>query len=116
MNCINKPFPVFVQIAENGSANDETITIIKELIEIIEKSNNKIHYIATDGDHKFDSIHQNFFEIILDGFKSKSSFQELINHICQNNVMKIPVSDFFHLLKNVRSYLIKYGIEVDFHR
>ena len=41
------------------------------------------------------------------------TFVEMINYICENNIKQIPISDFLHSIKILRSYLIKYGIEID---
>lgn len=108
-----KPFPLYVLLAENGAANDETLDNIIEILEIIEKINISIHFLATDGDHKFDHFHDQFFSIILDGFKSKMTYDDLILNICRHNIKQFPISDFLHSIKNLRTYLIKYGVEID---
>lgn len=113
VNVDSKPFPVYVKLSENGSANYETIRITNEICDIIEQMNIKINFVATDGDHKFDKLHELFFKIILDGFKSRLTFKEIIYHICHSKIGKIPINDFFHSIKNLRSYLIKYGVEID---
>lgn len=114
LNCNYKPFPVYVHLAENGSANDEILSLTDLITDLIEKQNVTIHFVATDGDHKFDEIHERFFTTILDAFKSKLSFQEIIQNISDLKIKKLPLSDFFPSIKNLRSYLIKFGIELDF--
>ena len=37
----------------------------------------------------------------------------MIKHLSASNLIHIPISDFLHLLKNFRSNLVKYGIEID---
>ena len=38
----------------------------------------------------------------------------MIDDICSNNTIKIPISDFLHSIKILRSNLVKYGIQIDF--
>ena len=58
-----KPFPVHVLLAQNGSANDNVLSITQEIIQILGVNNIITDFIATDGDHKYDKIHEDFLRL-----------------------------------------------------
>ena len=70
-------------------------------------------FSATDGDHQYDGLHDSFFEIIFDFFKSNMSFTDIIRTLADSNLYKIPISDFLHLLKCIRNNLVKYGVVIE---
>lgn len=48
-------------MAENGAANDETLNLTNEILKILKKKINiSTNFLVTDGDHKFDYIHEHF--------------------------------------------------------
>lgn len=108
-----KPFPVHIEVAENGSANDGTISNTKQIVEKLDECQIVTDFVATDGDHKYDHLHDEFFKIILEGIKANLSFDDIINYILRENLLQIPISDFLHSIKILRSNLAKYGVEVD---
>lgn len=59
--------------------------------EIFGKFNVSIDFITTDGDHKCDFLH--------DKFLNRKLF-------CENYIKEIPISDFLHSIKILRSNLI----------
>lgn len=87
-----KPFPVHVHFSESGAANDE----IKETFEIIRKKllkyNIVVKFCASDGDHFYDHFHDLFFQKIL---------------------KMIPISDFLHSIKLLRSYFLEEKVHLD---
>lgn len=58
-----KPFPIFVKLSESGAANDEIIQITDRIFSILDRFNVSISFIATDGDHKFDFLHDKFLKL-----------------------------------------------------
>ena len=70
-------------------------------------------FVATDGDRQHDLLHDDFFELILNLHKSNMSFTQIIDKISSSKIREIPISDFLHLLKILRSNLVKYGLVVD---
>lgn len=66
-----------------------------------------IDYVATDGDHQYDNMHEQFYEMIFELHKSNMSFSAMIKYLSATNLIHIPISDFLHLLKNFRSNLVK---------
>lgn len=111
-----KPFPVHVHFSESGAANDE----IKETFEIIRKKllkyNIVVKFCASDGDHFYDHFHDLFFQKILKMIKQKQSFLEIIDFISKNflsNDTVIPISDFLHSIKLLRSYFLEEKVHLD---
>ena len=108
-----KPFPIHINLKENGSASKEIVACIKNIISILEKHKIIVDYVATDGDHQYEKIHEEFFEMIFELYRSNLSFSEMIKVLSESKLIHIPISDFLHLLKIFRSNLVKYGIEID---
>lgn len=59
-----KPFPIHIELTKNGSATQTTLDFINLIVNILKEKNIIINFIATDGDHKYDSLHDKFIEII----------------------------------------------------
>ena len=113
INLNKKPFPVHVDLKENGFASDLTLQCIKEIISKLESKKIIIDFICTDGDHKYDDLHENFFDIIFHLHKANFSFIEIVALLSETKMNNFPLSDLLHLLKNLRSALIFYGVEID---
>lgn len=56
-----KPFPIHIEITENGSANQTKLECIDFIINMLKERDITKNYIATDGDHKYDSLQDDFF-------------------------------------------------------
>ena len=76
-----KSFPIHIKLKENGAASKDIIDCIKNVINFLENKHIIIDYIATDGDHQYDNIHEQFFEIIQELHKSNISFHEMIKFL-----------------------------------
>ena len=59
-----KPFPIYIELTKNGSATQTTLDFIDLIVNILKEKKIIINFIATDSDHKYDSLHDKFFEII----------------------------------------------------
>ena len=64
ININMKPFPIHISLKENGSASKETIARIKQILKILKEKNIHVDFVATDGDRQYDSLHEDFFELI----------------------------------------------------
>lgn len=111
-----KPFPIYVHFSDSGAANDD----IKEAFEFLRKRllkyNIIIKFCATDGDHFYDHFHDLFFQKILKMIKQKKSFSQIISFISKDflkNDIVIPISDFLHSIKLLRSYFLEEKIHLD---
>ena len=105
-----KPFPIHIYLKGNGSASDQVISLIEDILKILKEKHITVDFVATDGDHKYDQFHEDFFEIIFNLHKSNMSFKQIIDYISKSNIIRVPISDFLHLLKILRSNLVKYGL------
>ena len=70
-----KPFPIHIELTENSSATQATLDCIDSIVNIMKEKNIIIDFIATDGDHEYDSLHDKFFEKIFSLHKGGASFQ-----------------------------------------
>lgn len=97
------PFPVHVMIKNDGFA-DETIDACRnEIIKRLTSFNIHCIFTSTDGDHFFDHIHDKVFEEYKNLLESGEPFGEIVNVVKKHNSSDPwPISDPFHLLKNVR--------------
>lgn len=90
---------------------------IKKVLNILKKKKKKknihVDFVATDGDRQYDSLHEEFFEVIFNLFKSNMSFTQIFDNISNSKNLEKPISDFLHLLKMLRSNLVKCGLAVD---
>lgn len=105
-----KPFPIHVHFSDSGAANDD----IKETFEFIRKQllkyNIVVKFCASDGDHFYDHFHDIFFQKIMKMINQKKSFLEIIEFISKDflsNDKVIPISDFLHSIKLLRSYFLE---------
>lgn len=76
-----KHFPIHISLKENGSASKETIARIKQILKILKEKNIHVDFVATDGDRQYNSLHEDFFELILNLHKSNISFTQIIEKI-----------------------------------
>ena len=96
-----------VSQAKNGRVTEKEIETPKTIASQAEKQNIKIIYTCTDGDPKTNILHKNFIDY-LSKFPEKD-FSSLIQYANQYKEL-IPVSDWLHILKNIRSRLIRHLI------
>lgn len=108
-----KPFPMHITLKENDATSSQIMTIIEKILKILKDKKIYVDFISTDGDHKYDQFHSEFFQIIFNLFKSNMTFKQIVEHISKSKVIHIPISDFLHLLKILRCNLVKYGIVTD---
>ncbi|KAK8834775.1 hypothetical protein M9Y10_040434 [Tritrichomonas musculus] len=105
-----KPFPIHIQLTENGNASLSTIKTISMIEQILSQKRICTRYVATDGDKQFDGIHDEFFKIIWNLISSGKSFQEIIEILINDDTIRIPISDFYHSIKLLRSNFAKSGV------
>lgn len=88
----------------------KTILIIEEIF-----SQNGIitRFIVTDSDKQYDSMNDDFFKIIWNLHRGGKTFPEIVKLLIENNARKIPISDFLHSIKLLRSYFAKSGIIIN---
>lgn len=111
-----KPFPIHVYFSESGAANNDIKTIFDFLKNKLLKLNIIVKFCASDGDHFYDHFHDLFFQKILEMIKKKKSFSEIINYISKDflkNDLVIPISDFLHSIKLLRSYFLEEKVHLD---
>ena len=94
---------VNLETKDNKRSDDEIIEKTKEIQKIGKELNNLIPFVASDSDTKNYKLHSNFKKY-LDKFNGSTSDQ-LIAHIDNYDEM-IPISDWLHLCKNLRSRFI----------
>ena len=97
-----KPFPIYIALKENGTASNQIISIIGNILKNLKNNHIHVDFVATDGDHKYEELHDEFFEIIFNLYKSNITFKQIIEYISNSKVIQIPISDFLHLLKILR--------------
>ena len=98
---------VNVETRDNGKADDGILERAREIQKIGEELNIIIRFVASDSDSKTNKLHTNF-KNYLDKFQG-SSFDQLIIYIDSYTEM-IPISDWLHLCKNLRSRFISQKI------
>ncbi|KAK8888509.1 hypothetical protein M9Y10_039588 [Tritrichomonas musculus] len=94
---------VLAQPNKNGKGNKEIMKTVEDITKAGEKANIKFKFVVSDGDSATNQIHIEFNNY-MNKFKGKTSF-ELFEYV--GNYMKpIPVSDWLHLMKNLRTRII----------
>lgn len=109
-------FPIYVRFAESGSANEDIKKVFLFLKKKLAENNIIIKFVATDGDHYYDIFHDLFFQQVLQMIKQKKTFLEIVNQLSQNflkNDIYLPISDFLHSIKLLRSYFLEGKINLD---
>ena len=95
---------VHISMKENTRVGENELKIPKRIAEESDAKKIKIIYSCTDGDPKTNSVHKDF-SVYVQQCKT-NDFSKLLDHV--NNYQKlIPISDWLHILKNLRSRLIK---------
>ena len=95
----------YICLKENVAASNQIFTLIESILKILKEKHICVDFVVTIGDHKYNQLHDSFFEIIFNMYKSNMLFNQIIE--------KIAISDFLHLLKILRSNLVKYGLVTD---
>ena len=84
-----------------------------KIVNMLKKKDVIVDFIATDGDHKYDELHDQFFDIIFDLHKGNCSFSEIVSKLSDSKIVQIPISDFLHSLKLFRNNIVKSGIVIE---
>lgn len=111
-----KPFPIYARFSTSGSADEDIYKAFVDIQKNLLKYNIIIKFCATDGDHYYDYFHDIFFDKIFPLIKQKKSFSEIIDIISEDfleNDEIIPISDFLHSIKLLRSYFLEGKINLD---
>ena len=89
-------------ISQNASGKtDEGIkSVVKQIVEAGEKSGIHFLYVATDGETGTNKMHNDFFKFVND--LNTVDFDQIIDNV-SNYPDLIPVSDFLHILKDLRT-------------
>lgn len=98
---------VNVDTRDNGRVDDGIIQRAKEIQKIAEELNIFVRFVASDSDSKTNQLHTNFRNY-LNKFQG-NTFGQLIEYIDKYTEM-IPMSDWLHLCKNLRSRFISQKI------
>jgi len=104
-----KSFPIHVIKNENGHATDDIVEIVDELAKMSNDSHFHCRYVASDGELKTNRLHERFAKYIQNSQIQK--FKELIEHT-NDYPHLIPISDWIHILKNMRSRLINQDVKI----
>lgn len=92
---------VYVQKNKNGKANKETISsIVNDINDAGQKTNIIFRFIASDGDSATNQLHREF-NYYIKNFKGGLN-EDFLDYIGKYE-KPIPISDWLHLLKNLRT-------------
>lgn len=108
-----KPFPIHIQLTENGNATSDTLKTLFIIEEILSQKGIVTRYIATDGDRQYDSMHDEFFKIVWNLHHGGKTFPQIIRLLVEKDIHRIPISDFLHSIKLLRNYFAKSGIIIN---
>lgn len=101
--------PIHITPLANNKMTNEIIKTADKIRDIGKDINIKIVFICTDGDTATNQLHQEFESFLLQA--DSQTFIDLIDYMQTYNKL-IPVTDWLHLLKNLRSRLIHQIIKI----
>lgn len=87
-------------LKDNGKADDEILQRVKEIAEAGKEVNIIFRFVASDSDPKTNILHNRFIDYI-NTFQG-NNFDELLDYVDDYPDL-IPISDWLHLCKNLRS-------------
>lgn len=98
-------FPVNVMVKNNGFADESIAERRKQIIEKLQNINMNFIFVSSDGDHFFDSDHEEAYNEYKTLVEEGSSIDDIETNVLEKHIKKNPwpLSDPLHLLKNVRS-------------
>lgn len=97
-----KPFPIHISFTNNGFASEDIIRKI-QAIQSFRNSNFKVISTSTDADVKYDSMQNDFYK------KWKAMLDNNVQIHTHEKIMMYP-NDGAHILKRIRTHLVKNGI------
>lgn len=100
---------VHISLKEKGKTDESIKQLIHEIVEEGLKQGFHIVFVATDGETGTNDIHMNFGRFI-DSLET-DDFDEILKQI-SNYPNLIPVSDWLHLLKDLRTRFSNYTISM----
>lgn len=105
-----KCLPIHVLSKPNGKADEDIISVTKELIKSLQNEKIIITAVATDGDDGYNKMADDTFSKYIDEFEQKG-FETAVEKIENLNEI-LWLSDMLHILKLARKYIIKGNITV----
>ena len=104
------PNVIHLMKTKNGASPPEVVNRIFEASKILNKMNILIKFISTDGDVSFDKFHRDFFELNVKALLNKP-FEQIVEHF--KDILGMPISDPFHLIKCARTRLLQHLMLID---
>ena len=111
-----KPFPIHFELHTSGAAPDFIDDLIHFISSSLIKSNIKIEFVASDGDHHYDSIHFDFFDLYSDDLERGKKFSDIVDKIIAeiaDHEFLVPISDFLHSIKLIRGNVVDDPVIID---
>jgi hypothetical protein len=106
--CINqKCFPLNIMPSLSGSANQHPKDRIQDIVKTLRNLDPPVHiwFIATDGDAGYNALYKSQFTKWFTLYES-SGLDHCLNKLPE--IFPLYVADFLHVVKNIRSRMIKY--------
>ena len=104
-----KVYPVHLSLSPNGRAKQEHLDKATNIARVGKETNFFIRYLTTDGDPKTNEPHEKFDEYLQD--LQHLPFNDIIKEVDKYGDL-IPLSDWLHVLKNLRSRLLHQNVTV----
>jgi hypothetical protein len=103
-------FPLHVIGHSSGSANEVIRKTIVDVLEVLKASGKSVLFVATDGDPGYQVFHNEQFKVLKKIYK-ESGFAEACQAVLSyrsSSQHSFFITDFLHLVKTIRSRLLKY--------
>lgn len=90
------------QVSQNstGRTDNSIKSIVQKIVEAGEKSQIHFLFVGTDGETGTNKIHSDFNKFIND--LNTSDFDVIVDHVHEYSEL-IPISDWYHIIKDIRS-------------
>ena len=100
--------------ATSGAYNTEIAQIAESIHQVCQKSDLRVWLRATDGDPGTNSTHETFFNTHLrnKGANFAHLVEDIHDKLTMDKSLWIPITDPLHVMKNMRSRLLKYQIQL----
>jgi hypothetical protein len=100
-------------LGQNGRIGDEALKVKDKCVQAMTRAKFVCHFVATDSDAGTNPLHTEAFARYL---KSSGLLEDIIDLLTDHGLKDLiewPISDFFHLLKNVRARLATSKLSLD---
>lgn len=105
-----KCLPIRIIESQSGIGNKEIVKLLLETCDELTKNNFDVKFISFDGDPCYNPLHQTVFNL----YEKYLFFGNLMQIIyLLKKIKKLPIGDYFHIMKNQRSRFLKVTISLD---